>query len=99
MLRWITPVSLVLVFILALYLAYANGAMVKLDYLVGSEEVHLSAALLGAAVIGFLLGLASSFMVVWRLRRELRRQKRMLDEAASEVRNLRGLASKHERQP
>ena len=99
MLRWITVISLVLVFILALLLAYANGEMVKLDYLAGSEEVHLSSALLGAAVIGWLLGLASGFSVVFRLRRDLRRQKRMLDEAASEVRNLRDLASKHERQP
>lgn len=97
MLRWITLISLVLVFILALYLAYANGAMVRLDYLVGSEEVHLSAALLGAAVIGWLLGLASGFTVVWRLRRELRRQQRMLDEAESEVRNLRRVPSQHER--
>jgi putative membrane protein len=97
MLRWITLISLVLVFILALYLAYANGAMVTLDYLVGSEEVHLSAALLGAAVIGWLLGLASAFSIVWRQRRELRRHKRMLDEAESEVRNLRSVPSQHER--
>lgn len=97
MLRWITLVSLVLVFILALYLAYANGAMVKLDYLVGSEEVHLSAALFGATLIGFLAGLASAFSILFRLRRDLRRQKRMLDEAESEVRNLRNVSSHHER--
>ena len=55
-----------------LLLAYANGAIVRLDYLVGSEQVHLSSALLGAAVIGWLLGLVSSFIVVFRLRRERR---------------------------
>ncbi|HSN18631.1 MAG TPA: lipopolysaccharide assembly protein LapA domain-containing protein [Gammaproteobacteria bacterium] len=97
MLRWITLISLVLVFVLALYLAYANGAMVRLDYLAGSEEVHLSSALLGAAVIGWLLGLVSGFTVVWRLRRELRRRKRMLDEAESEIRNLRSVPPQHER--
>jgi uncharacterized integral membrane protein len=96
MLRWITLVSLLLVFALALLLAYANGALVRLDYLVGSEEVHLSAALLGAAVLGWLLGLASGFSVVWRLRGELRRQRRTLDEVESELRNLRNPVS-HER--
>jgi lipopolysaccharide assembly protein A len=97
MLRWITIISLFLVFVLALLLAYANGALVRLDYLVGSEEVHMSSALLGAAVIGWILGLASAFSVVWRLRRDLRRHKRMLDEAESEVRNLRNVPPPHER--
>ena len=97
MLRWITIISLFLVFVLALLLAYANGALVRLDYLVGSEEVHMSSALLGAAVIGWLLGLASAFSVVWRQRRELRRHRRMLEEAESEVRNLRNLPPPHDR--
>jgi len=97
MFRWITFISLFLVFALALLLAYANGALVRLDYLVGSEQVHMSSALLGAAVIGWLLGLASGFSVVWRLRRDLRRQKRMLDEAESEVRTLRNVPPPHDR--
>jgi uncharacterized integral membrane protein len=97
MLRWITLISLFLVFALALLLAYANGALVRLDYLVGSEEVHMSSALLGAAVIGWLLGLASAFGVLFRMRRDLRRQKRSLDEAESELRNLRNAPVKHDR--
>jgi uncharacterized integral membrane protein len=97
MLRWMTFISLFLVFALALLLAYANGALVRLDYLVGSEQVHMSSALLGAAVIGWLLGLASGLGVVFRLKRELRRQKRSLVEAESELRNLRNLPSQHDR--
>src|SRR5579885_933091 len=97
MLRWITLISLLVVFALALLLAYANGALVKLDYLVGSEEVHLSAALLGAGVIGFLAGLASAFGILFRLRRDLRRQKRSLEEAESQLRNLRSVAAQHDR--
>ena len=97
MLRWITIISLLLVFALALLLAYANGALVRLDYLVGSEEVHMSSALLGAAVIGWLLGLASAFGVLFRMKRDLRRQKRSLDEAESELRNLRKAPPPHER--
>jgi uncharacterized integral membrane protein len=97
MIRWITLVSLLCVFALALMLAYANGAIVRLDYLVGSDEVHLSSALLGAAVVGWLLGLVSSFTVVFRLRREARRLKRSIQEAEAEIRNLRSLPFKNER--
>ena len=97
MIRWITLISLLLVFALALMLAYANGASVRLDYLVGSEQVHLSSALLGAAVIGWLLGLISSFTVVFRLRRENRKLQRSLREAEAEIRNLRSLPFKNER--
>ena len=97
MIRWITLVSLLCLFALALMLAYANGVMVKLDYLVGSEEVHLSSALLGAAVLGWLLGLVSSFTVVFRLRREARRLQRSIAEAEAEIRNLRSVPFKHDR--
>jgi lipopolysaccharide assembly protein A len=95
--RWITLVSLLCVFALALMLAYANGAIVRLDYLVGSEQVHLSSALLAAAVLGWLLGLVSSFAVVFRLRRENRKLQRSIREAEAEIRNLRSLPFKNER--
>lgn len=97
MLRWLTLASLLFVFALALMLAYANGVIVRLDYLVGSEQVHLSSALLGAAVVGWLLGLVSSFTVVFRLRRESRRLQRSIREAEAEIRNLRSLPFKNER--
>jgi len=95
--RWIVLASLLLVFSLALLLAYANGALVELDYLVVSEQVHLSSALLGAAVIGWLLGLVSSFTVIFRLRRDARRLERSIREAEAELRNLRSVPFKHER--
>ncbi len=97
MIRWMTLISLLCVFALALMLAYANGVIVRLDYLVGSEEVHLSSALLGAAIIGWLLGLVSSFTVVFRLRRESRRLKRSIQEAEAEIRNLRSMPFKDDR--
>jgi len=97
MIRWITLISLLCLFVLALMLAYANGAIVRLDYLVGSEQVHLSSALLGAAVIGWLLGLVSSLTVVFRLRRESRNLKRSIREAEAEIRNLRSMPFKNDR--
>ncbi len=97
MIRWITLVSLLCVFALALMLAYANGAIVRLDYLVGSEQVHLSSALLGTAVLGWLLGLASAFTVVFRMRRENRKLQDTIRESETEIRNLRSVPFKHDR--
>lgn len=97
MARWITLISLFCVFALALLLAYANGGIVRLDYLVGSADVHLSSALLGAAVTGWFLGLLSSLTAIFRLRRERRRLKHSVREAEAEIRNLRSMPFKNDR--
>lgn len=96
MLRWIAVIILLCVFVVALLLAYANGTVVVLDYLVGSLRVHLSSALLGAAIIGWLLGLLSSLLVIFQLKRETWRLKRSIHDAESEIRNLRNLPLKND---
>jgi len=96
MLRWIAIIVLLCIFIVALLLAYANGATVVLDYLMGSMRVHLSSALLGAAIIGWLLGLLSSLAVIFRLKREAWRLKRSVRDAEAEIRNLRNLPLKND---
>ncbi|MGA9854270.1 MAG: LapA family protein [Gammaproteobacteria bacterium] len=96
MVRWIAFIVLICVFILALLLAYANGTTVVLDYLIGSMHVHLSSALLGAAIIGWILGLISSLAIIFRLKREAWRLKRLAREAEAEIRNLRNLPLKND---
>lgn len=96
MVRWIAFIVLICVFILALLLAYANGTTVVLDYLMGSMHVHLSSALLGAAIIGWILGLLSSLTIIFRLKREAWRLKRSAREAEAEIRNLRNLPLKND---
>lgn len=96
MLRWIAIVALVCIFVVALLLAYANGTTVVLDYLIGSMRVHLSSALLGAAIIGWLLGLLSSLAVIFRLKREAWRLQRSVRNAEAEIRNLRNLPLKND---
>lgn len=96
MLRWIAIIVLLCIFVLALLLAYANGTTVVLDYLMGSIRVHLSSALLAAAVIGWLLGLLSSLAVIFRLKREAWRLKRSVRDAEAEIRNLRNLPLKND---
>lgn len=96
MLRWIAVIVLVCVFAVALLLAYANGTTVTLDYLAGNLHVHLSSALLGAAIIGWLLGILSSLVVIFRLKRETWRLKRSMRDAEAEIRNLRNLPLKND---
>jgi putative membrane protein len=97
MLRWIAVIILLCVFALALLLAYANDATVTLDYLAGKLQVHLSSALLAAAVVGWLLGILSSLLVIFRLKREAWRLKRSVRDAEAEIRNLRNLPLKNDR--
>lgn len=96
MLRWIAVAILLCIFLLALLLAYANGATIALDYLVGTMRVHLSSALLGAAIIGWLLGLLSSLAIIFRLKREAWRLRRSIRDAEAEIRNLRNLPLKND---
>lgn len=96
MLRWITLIVFLALFVAALLLAYANGTVVTVDYLVGQIQVHLSSALLGAAITGWLLGLLSSLAVIFRLKREAWKLKRSIRDAEAEIRNLRNLPLKND---
>ncbi|MHB8403893.1 MAG: lipopolysaccharide assembly protein LapA domain-containing protein [Gammaproteobacteria bacterium] len=96
MLRWIAIIALVCIFVVALLLAYANGTTVVLNYLIGSMRAHLSSALLGAAIIGWLLGLLSGLAVIFRLKREAWRLQRSVRDAEAEIRNLRNLPLKND---
>lgn len=96
MLRWIAVIILLCIFAFALLLAYANGTSVTIDYLAGSLTVHLSSALLAAAILGWLLGILSSLLVIFRLKRETWRLKRSVRDAEAEIRNLRNLPLKND---
>jgi len=96
MLRWITLIVFLVLFVAALLLAYANGTIVTVNYLAGSIQVHLSSALLGAAVFGWVLGLLSSLAVIFRLKREAWKLKRSIRDAEAEIRNLRNLPLKND---
>ena len=96
MLRWIAIIIFLCVFAVALLFAYANGSIVRVSYLAGDIQVHLSSALLGAAIIGWLLGLLSSLAVIFRLKREAWKLKRSIRDAEAEIRNLRNLPLKND---
>lgn len=91
MLRIIGIILLVAVFLCALVLAWLNTGTVEIRYLLGSSETALSFALFVALFLGWLLGLVTSLVYIFRLRREIARQKRQQRLLETEVNNLRSL--------
>lgn len=79
------------VFALGLFFGHANAAPVRFDYLFGTLELSLIAALLIAFGFGVLLSLLIALLRGLRLRGELRRTQRQLRDAEAELRNLRNL--------
>lgn len=96
MVRWIAVVIVLCIFAAALFLAYANGSMVTLDYIAGRAHLHLASVILGAAVVGWILGIISSLLIIFRLKRETWRLRRSVRNAEAETRNLRNLPLKND---
>ena len=62
---------LVALFVVLIALAAANTGAVKLDWVVGSTHASLVWIILAAAVLGWLLGIATSVIVRHRTRRDV----------------------------
>lgn len=69
-----------------------NGAAVELDLLFAGVATTTGRALVGAFVLGWLVGLAAAFGALARLARERGRLRRHLRLAEAEVRTLRATA-------
>ncbi len=72
-----------------------NATPTSLDLYFSSLPVSLGQALIGAVLIGWLLGLAGALAWIWRLKREAWQLRRSLKLAEGEVRTLRALAPAH----
>ncbi len=68
-----------------------NADSVIVDYYFAKGEVPLSIVIVGALAIGALLGIASTFWAMFRLRREISRLKKQLKVKEQEVNNLRAI--------
>lgn len=79
------------VFVAGLLVGYANTRSVQIDYLFGAVEVRLVSAMLTAFAVGAVLTLLAFGGRLLLLRRELRRLRRRLRDAETELKNLRTL--------
>jgi uncharacterized membrane protein YciS (DUF1049 family) len=91
MLRLITVIVLVIVFALGATLGFSNGDNVTFHYLFGSVELRIAVLVLIAFAVGALLALLLGGLRMLGLHREIRRLRRQLRDAETELKNLRNL--------
>lgn len=89
--RFLTSLFLFLVFVAALVLGWLNTDPVTLNYILDSAQVSLVWVLFLSLFFGWLLGLATSLLFIFRLRRELARLRKENRVLETEVNNLRNL--------
>lgn len=76
---------------LAAVFAALNPGRISIDYAFGAVETERSVAIIGALVVGWLLGLGSAAAALWRHSVERRRLQRALRLAEQEVEALRSI--------
>ena len=91
MLRILLVLLLLAVFIGGLAVGYANATPVTFDYLFGKTELSLVALVLAVFVAAVLLTLLVCAGRILRLSADLRRARRQLRDAETELKNLRNL--------
>jgi uncharacterized integral membrane protein len=92
--------SVLLFIVLALLCAgfvRLNATPAQLDLYFTSVPATVGEALVGAVLLGWLVGLAGAIAWIWRLKREASDLRRALRLAEGEVRTLRALAPSHAR--
>jgi lipopolysaccharide assembly protein A len=91
MLRILVVLLVVAIFVAGAALGYFNSTPVAFDYLFGSTQLRLVSLIVGTFFVGALLMLVLCAARMLGLRRELRRLRRQLRDAETELKNLRNL--------
>src|SRR5579863_8889213 len=91
MLRTLTILLVVAVFLAGATLGYFNAAPVSFDYLFGSVQVRLVGLIVATFLLGALLMLVLCAVRMLGYTRELRKLRRQLRDAETELKNLRNL--------
>jgi len=92
--RLLMLLAVLAVGLLGLLFHTQNSHPVVFNYYVGSIELPLSLLSVILLLAGALLGIASSWVMLLRLKRENRRLRRQLAASAKEVENLRAIPIK-----
>ena len=89
--RIITIVVLIAVALLAAVFASVNTAVVEVDLLYAVYELPKSLIIIGAMVVGVLIGLLCASLVLVRVFNDRRRLRKALRVSEAEVKSLRSL--------
>lgn len=91
MLRVVGFVIAVIVVVLGASFAWLNAGVVRLDLWLNEVEVALPFALFVALLFGWVLGVISTIGIITRQLREVRRLRRSVALAETEINNLRSI--------
>lgn len=91
MLRLIKTIAVLVALSLGISIAFFNATPVSVNYLFGRVELSLVVVMIGALLFGFVLALILCASHVWGVRLETRRLRRRLQDAETELKNLRNL--------
>lgn len=89
--RIITIVLLIAILIVAFVFASFNTALINVDFLFASFELPQSVVMLGAVVVGIVIGLLCASLFLLRSMNQKRALKKSLRMAQTEVSSLRSL--------
>ena len=87
-LLWLLIIAVVL---LGVSFSVLNAQPVTLDYYFSNGEIPLSIIVVASLSLGVILGMASSLLVVYRIRRELAKARKQLLLKEKEINNLRAI--------
>jgi len=85
MLRTLTWLIFFLLFFVTVALTIPNAQLVKLNYYIGSLEIHLTILLLITLGVGLGLGIIFNLIWIWNLHRDHQRLKRLYKQALREI--------------
>lgn len=91
MLRLVTVIILIVIFAAGATLGFTNGDTVRFHYLFGTVEVRIAVLVLIAFAAGAGLAVLLAGLRMLGLHREVRRLRRQLRDAETELKNLRNL--------
>ncbi|HET7370109.1 MAG TPA: lipopolysaccharide assembly protein LapA domain-containing protein [Gammaproteobacteria bacterium] len=89
MVRLLTFLFALVVFVIGLLFALRNASPVSLDYIWGTVRAPLSYVALGGCIVGLLLGFIGCSATMLRLRRDNRKLRQTARDAQAEVTSLR----------
>lgn len=89
--RMLILIFLIVVLSLGACIGYFNAQTVEFFYLVGSIKLPLIALISGVFLCGVVLSLLISLGRIWGLKGQVRRLRRQLLDAETELKNLRNL--------
>ncbi|HET6724530.1 MAG TPA: LapA family protein [Gammaproteobacteria bacterium] len=89
MIRVLSFLFALIVFVIGLLFALRNAAPVNLDYIWGTIDAPLSYVALGGCIVGLILGFVGCSLSMLRLRRDNRKLRQTVRNAEAEVTSLR----------